>query len=147
MNEYLETFPKLIHILLLVYSPINHLANKYLEQRIYTDAESPLNWQLNPAKWYHYILKTIGDWSIALVIISAIIIGFKLKWYFSFFFLLQVTLIPSLILGLIRGLFLRFFDNGDYYFWEIQTLVGKTRVLTIFLDVFLYFSLYQIIFQ
>src|SRR5690606_26578276 len=142
MNEYLETFPKLIHILLLVYSPVNHLANKYLEQRISPNIESPLNWQLNPAKWYHYILKIMGDWSVALIIITAVIIGFKLKWYFSFFFLLQATLIPSLILGLIRGFLLKWFEYGDVYFWDLQTFVGKTRVITIFLvDVFLYYSL------
>lgn len=144
MNEYLNIFPKIVNILFLLYVPINHLSNKYLEQRIYTNAESPLKWQLNHPKWYHYILKTIGDWSILLIIITSIIIGFKFKWYFSFFFFLQVALIPSLILGLIKGLFLRF-NNGDFYFWEVQTLIGETRILTILIDIFIYYSIYQII--
>ena len=148
MNEYLSFFPELINILLLIYIPINNLANKYLEQRISPSIESPINWQLNPAKFYHFILKIFGDWSIALVFIFAIIIGYKFKWYYSFFFLLQTVVIPSVIIGLIKGVFLIFFKKGGYYFWNIQTFIGKTRVITVFVvDILLYYSLFKFIFQ
>ncbi len=147
MNEYLNFFPELINILLLIYLPINNLANKYLEQRISPSIQSPLSWQINQAKPFHYILKSLGNLSIALVIITAIIIGFKFKWYYSIFFLLQVVLVPSLIVGFIKGILLRFYDRGDYYFWKIETIVGKTRLLSIFIvDFLLYYSLAKFLF-
>lgn len=131
MNDYINYIPNFLHILLVFFYPINHLSNNYFQQRIYLTVESPLNWQKNPAKWHHYLLYFLTNITNLILIIMIFVIGYKLRWIYSIYFVLETFFIPLFILNLLKMLLIRFFENGDYFYWGFKPFIGKIRLFTI----------------
>ncbi|MPN14687.1 hypothetical protein SDC9_162014 [bioreactor metagenome] len=143
MIEYLNLIPLQLHIIILIYVFINHNNDKYMIQRMNPHVESPLNWQEKRPSLFEYVLALYEGLISTLLIISiSLLIGYKIKWYYAVFLYLEFVIIGGLFIGLINTLLIRIFNTNLF---SIQRLCNRTRILTIFIDGYLFYNLFKII--
>lgn len=145
MNEYFSIFPVTIHILFIIYMVLNYNNDKILQQRIKPHFESPINWKIKPANFFHKLLYRYEQSGTLIIIVFSVAIGVNFKWYFALIFLAEGTIISGLITGIIKVLLLQIFNSGNYFF-QFQMAIFKTRILTILIDAYLFYNLYKIVF-
>jgi hypothetical protein len=142
MSEYISLFPITIHILILAFFIINQNNYILLYERIFTNYLSPVNWQIIPASLYHRLLFYYENLGFVALFIVSIFLSINIKWYFGIFFLLEAVLISSILYGIIK---LILFSVSDTAFLYFRMTIHRTRLVTIFVDMYMFYFIYKII--